>query len=225
MRIAVTGSIATDHLMTFPGKFSEQLMAEHLETTDHTGRTPLILALQTGRFSTADVLIREGANVRAKDQHGRTALSLASERHLITTATLNLEKLGKDAAVINAKDGNDETPLMRAMVSRNYDAARLLMRHGSSVDTLRPCDYGSGSITRRTETPLNIAVSRGDVEIARDLLKAGASLRLAFSVEDMLLANARRGLGPTYAAMVELLEDYGARELEEEMAQRGTIVP
>ncbi len=31
VRIAVTGSIATDHLMTFPGKFSEQLMAEHLE--------------------------------------------------------------------------------------------------------------------------------------------------------------------------------------------------
>ena len=30
MRIAITGSIATDHLMHFPGRFSEQLMAEHL---------------------------------------------------------------------------------------------------------------------------------------------------------------------------------------------------
>jgi adenosine kinase len=29
--IAVTGSIATDHLMRFPGRFSEQLLAEHLE--------------------------------------------------------------------------------------------------------------------------------------------------------------------------------------------------
>jgi len=29
--IAVTGSIATDHLMTFPGKFSEQLLADHLQ--------------------------------------------------------------------------------------------------------------------------------------------------------------------------------------------------
>jgi adenosine kinase len=29
--IAVTGSIATDHLMRFPGKFSEQLLAEHLQ--------------------------------------------------------------------------------------------------------------------------------------------------------------------------------------------------
>ncbi len=31
MRIAVTGSIATDYLMTFPGRFSEQLVAEQLD--------------------------------------------------------------------------------------------------------------------------------------------------------------------------------------------------
>ncbi|MEV8589678.1 carbohydrate kinase family protein [Streptomyces sp. NPDC051180] len=31
MRIAVTGSIATDHLMTFPGWFSEQLIADRLD--------------------------------------------------------------------------------------------------------------------------------------------------------------------------------------------------
>ncbi|GAB3495746.1 carbohydrate kinase family protein [Nocardiopsis coralliicola] len=31
MRIAVSGSIATDHLMTFPGKFAEQLIAEQLQ--------------------------------------------------------------------------------------------------------------------------------------------------------------------------------------------------
>jgi adenosine kinase len=28
VRIAVTGSIATDHLMTFPGRFAEQLVAD-----------------------------------------------------------------------------------------------------------------------------------------------------------------------------------------------------
>jgi adenosine kinase len=31
VRIAVTGSIATDHLMTFPGRFGDQLIAEQLE--------------------------------------------------------------------------------------------------------------------------------------------------------------------------------------------------
>ncbi len=32
MRIAITGSIATDHLMTFPGRFSDQLVADQLHT-------------------------------------------------------------------------------------------------------------------------------------------------------------------------------------------------
>ncbi|MEW2400456.1 carbohydrate kinase family protein [Streptomyces sp. NPDC046862] len=31
MRIAVTGSIATDHLMTFPGSFTDQLLADRLD--------------------------------------------------------------------------------------------------------------------------------------------------------------------------------------------------
>ncbi|MCP9959265.1 carbohydrate kinase family protein [Streptomyces sudanensis] len=32
MRIAVTGSIATDHLMTFPGRFADQFVADRLHT-------------------------------------------------------------------------------------------------------------------------------------------------------------------------------------------------
>ncbi|WP_037577217.1 carbohydrate kinase family protein [Phaeacidiphilus oryzae] len=32
MRIAVTGSIATDHLMSFPGRFTDQLVADQLHT-------------------------------------------------------------------------------------------------------------------------------------------------------------------------------------------------
>ncbi len=32
MRVVVTGSIATDHLMTFPGRFAESLMKEQLES-------------------------------------------------------------------------------------------------------------------------------------------------------------------------------------------------
>src|SRR5947208_16537396 len=32
VRIAVTGSIATDHLMPFPGRFADQLVADQLHT-------------------------------------------------------------------------------------------------------------------------------------------------------------------------------------------------
>ncbi|MGD9957738.1 MAG: carbohydrate kinase family protein, partial [Candidatus Nanopelagicales bacterium] len=32
MRVCVTGSIATDHLMTFPGRFADSLVADKLDS-------------------------------------------------------------------------------------------------------------------------------------------------------------------------------------------------
>lgn len=46
MRIGVTGSIATDHLMTFPGTFREQLLSEHL---DHVSLSFLVDELDIRR--------------------------------------------------------------------------------------------------------------------------------------------------------------------------------
>ncbi|MFC7382887.1 carbohydrate kinase family protein [Sphaerisporangium rhizosphaerae] len=50
MRIAVTGSIATDHLMTFPGSFGDQLIAEQL---DRVSLSFLVDDLQIRRGGTA----------------------------------------------------------------------------------------------------------------------------------------------------------------------------
>lgn len=46
MKIAVTGSIATDHLMTFPGRFAEQLVADQL---DHVSLSFLVDDLEIRR--------------------------------------------------------------------------------------------------------------------------------------------------------------------------------
>jgi adenosine kinase len=46
MRIAVTGSIATDHLMTFPGRFTDSLVADRL---DHVSLSFLVDDLQIRR--------------------------------------------------------------------------------------------------------------------------------------------------------------------------------
>jgi len=50
MRIAVSGSIATDHLMTFPGRFAEQLVAESL---DHLSVSFLVDDLEVRRGGVA----------------------------------------------------------------------------------------------------------------------------------------------------------------------------
>lgn len=67
MRIAVTGSIATDHLMTFPGRFTDQLLPEELahvslsflaDTLDiRRGGSAANIAFALGRFGLRPVLV------------------------------------------------------------------------------------------------------------------------------------------------------------------------
>ncbi|MFF8608926.1 carbohydrate kinase family protein [Streptomyces sp. NPDC015346] len=67
MRIAVTGSIATDHLMAFPGKFAEQILADSLERVSlsfladslevRRGGVAANIALGLGRLGLTPVLV------------------------------------------------------------------------------------------------------------------------------------------------------------------------
>lgn len=54
--------------------------AENLNTTDDEGRTVLMWACENADVAAARVLIRFGADVRAKDKHGRTVLMYAAAR-------------------------------------------------------------------------------------------------------------------------------------------------
>ncbi|GAB1339588.1 carbohydrate kinase family protein [Streptomyces sp. E-15] len=67
MRIAVTGSIATDHLMTFPGRFADQLIPDRLAHVSlsfladaleiRTGGVAANIALGLGRLGLRPVLV------------------------------------------------------------------------------------------------------------------------------------------------------------------------
>ncbi|WP_055491908.1 carbohydrate kinase family protein [Streptomyces sp. TP-A0356] len=67
MRIAVTGSIATDHLMTFPGRFADQLVADQLHTVSlsflvdrldvRRGGVGANVAFGMGQLGTAPILV------------------------------------------------------------------------------------------------------------------------------------------------------------------------
>ncbi|WDZ84442.1 carbohydrate kinase family protein [Micromonospora cathayae] len=63
MKIAVTGSIATDHLMSFPGRFSEQLIADQLDKVSLS-------------FLVDDLVVRRGG-VAANIAFGMGQLGLA----------------------------------------------------------------------------------------------------------------------------------------------------
>src|SRR5438067_367996 len=84
MRIAVTGSIATDQLMVFPGRFADQLVSEQLARLDRAATRSLVdgatllftnqyehdLLLKTAEWDEAQVLERVGAWVTTLGPRG-----------------------------------------------------------------------------------------------------------------------------------------------------------
>ncbi|MEV0779462.1 carbohydrate kinase family protein [Streptomyces sp. NPDC050433] len=85
MRIAVTGSIATDHLMTFPGRFADQLVGDQLHTVSlsflvdnldvRRGGVGANICFGMGQLGTAPILVGavgpDFAEYRAwLDRHG-----------------------------------------------------------------------------------------------------------------------------------------------------------
>ncbi len=107
MRIAVTGSIATDHLMTFPGRFAEQLLPDEL-------------ARLSVSFLVEDLVVRRGG-VAANIAFGMGLLGLSPvlvgavgadfadyrawlERHGVDTAGVRVSELMHTARFVCTTD-------------------------------------------------------------------------------------------------------------------------
>jgi len=107
--IAVTGSIATDHLMTFPGRFADQLLAEHLDRVSLS-------------FLVDELIIRRGG-VAANICFGMAALGLRPvlvgavgpdfadyrswlERHGVDTASVHVDDLAHTARFVCTTDAD-----------------------------------------------------------------------------------------------------------------------
>ena len=108
MRIAVTGSIATDHLMTFPGRFADQFVADQLHTVSlsflvdnldvRRGGVGANIAFGMGQLGTRPILVGAAGfdfdDYRAwLDRHGvdtesvRISDTLHTARFVCTTDT------------------------------------------------------------------------------------------------------------------------------------------
>jgi len=159
------------------------------------------------------LLIAHGADVRAANDYGYTALHYCIGTWRGTTwsgwaweghphgAALARVLLDRGARV-DAHDGSDgKTPLMQAAFHGSVAVARVLLARGADVDRATP----SGS------TALMIAARRGHAAVAALLLAAGADASArsrSFRGETALGHARRRGHG----AVVALLEAAGVRE-------------
>ncbi len=108
MRIAVTGSIATDHLMHFPGRFSEQLLADQLHKVSlsvlvddlvvRRGGVASNIAYGMGLLGLRPVLI--GAVGADFDLDFRSWL----ERHNVDTQSVHVSELAHTARFVCTTD-------------------------------------------------------------------------------------------------------------------------
>lgn len=109
MRIAVTGSIATDHLMTYPGRFAESLVADRL---DKVSLSFLVEDLDIRRGGVAaNICFAMGALGLTPSLVGAVGLDFDDyrswlERHGVDTASVHVSELRHTARFLCTTDAD-----------------------------------------------------------------------------------------------------------------------
>lgn len=120
-----------------------------LEQTDHEGRTALICAARARRMQMLQALLGVGANVRARDRHGRSALT-------------HLARLGKqDSTVVDLLQRGATVGLMEALLFRDQELASRLIARRAGIHRLGP----------NGETALALCAEREYPELVEQLLQ------------------------------------------------------
>ncbi|KAM3309600.1 hypothetical protein ACQJBY_030706 [Aegilops geniculata] len=142
--------------------FLEDLLKEGLDPDvgDSKGRTALHIAASKGYEECVQALLGHGCNVNIKDAEGNTALwqAIAARHHKVFSSLYHV------ARVSNPRAGGDL--LCLAARRGDLDTLRELLKHGLDVDS----EDNDGA------TALRVALSEGQADVARFLVRNGASL-------------------------------------------------
>jgi len=158
MRIAVTGSIATDHLMQFPGRFSEQLIADQLhkvslsflvdELVVRRGGIGSNIAFGMGQLGLRPALV--GAVGSDFDLDFRAWL----ERHHVDTESVHVSELAHTARFVCTTD-QDMCQIASFYAgamseARNIELLPVAQRLGG-LDLVMICPNDPAAMIRHTE--------------------------------------------------------------------------
>ena len=137
-----------------------RLLLEHGANVDFNFRIGLLLheASHSGRADIVRLLLQHNANVNATNVFNETPLHYASMMGHASVAQLLLEH----GALVNAESRTHKTPLYRASEFGRLEAVEVLLGYGADVHI------------QRKENPLQVARSKGHVEVVQLLLIHGA---------------------------------------------------
>jgi ankyrin repeat protein len=138
---------------------------------DRDGTPALHWVVRVGDRTTAERLVRAGADVDATSRYGVTPLTLAINAGDAALTRWLLEQGASPARL----DRTGEPPLMLAARVGEPAVAAALLEHGAEVDA-RDTHFG--------QTPLMVAARHGRAAVAARLLDAGADVDAATSAED-----------------------------------------
>jgi uncharacterized protein len=156
----------------------------------------LITAAERNDMAAVRQLLKDGADVQARDGQGRTALLAATARNRVEIATLLVEA----GADVNAQDNKFDSPLLLAGASGYLEILKLALKANPNFKIYN----------RFGGTALIPACERGHVEIVKELLKTDIDHvnRLGWTalLEAIILSDG----GPKHQEIVRLLVAAGA---------------
>ena len=143
----------------------EIMLIEHdldVNSINKAGMTSLMYASSFSTPEVVNLLIKKGADVKATDSKGYTALHLAKSIE-------NAEILIKNGADINKAlaEGRD-TPLLYAIFNSQFDLAEYLINNGADVNVKN----------KKIKSPLLLALDKGSSKIVQFIIEKGADVNI-----------------------------------------------
>lgn len=147
-----------------------------VETANHLGQTPLLMAAQHGHHRILRALIASGADVNRPTKKGRTALMWASLGGHVDC----FEFLVGAGADVNALDQDGRSCIMSASYGGHVECVRRLLRAGAQVNAANKNGWSA----------VLEASSGGHLECLQILLDAGAQASISSKNGDTALLKA-----------------------------------
>lgn len=114
---------------------NEALKSELIDINhkDESGDSFLIKCIKTGRYTSAEWLIKKGANVTLKNNLNKTAINIAIEKNTlaIVKGLLDLKKID-----VNQRDIDGRSLLQNVVVWGNNKMAKLLIQYGADINNI-----------------------------------------------------------------------------------------